>query len=86
MDDVNSDRPRVTMAGAGALYSAVITMVGLPSQLRGSWLAAAFSPRVTISRRCAPWVMPLAASVRSISAVSASRVSPMSRASFSSPA
>ncbi|HEX2816446.1 MAG TPA: hypothetical protein VHN39_08630, partial [Phenylobacterium sp.] len=41
IDEVKSDNPWVTIAGDGVLYSAVITMVGFPSQLRGSWLAAA---------------------------------------------
>ena len=62
---VNSDRPRSTVAGSGSLYSAMITMVAGPADMRGSWYGVDFGaagdhqPDVH-----AVAVMPLAASVR----------------------
>jgi len=50
IDDVQSARPRVRISGDGCLCSATMTMVAVPSALRGSWLTAAFTPRVAIRR------------------------------------
>ena len=49
MLDVASIRPLFAISGDGSLYSAKTTIVGFPSALRGSWLGARFTPRVTIT-------------------------------------
>src|SRR5678815_4289129 len=57
-----------------------MTTVALPITKRGSWLGVRLTPRVTISRMCAPSVMPFFASVSSTACVSSVRVRPTSSA------
>ena len=81
---VNSDRPSTD--GSGALYSAMITTVAGPADIRGSWYGVDLGPRVTISRMCTPSpVMSFAARVRYSCPVSSSRVSPISSAMAAAP-
>ena len=58
---------------------------GLAGALRGSWLTARFSPRVTIRRIWTPVSILLAARRRLSSAVSSSRASPISSAMARAP-
>ena len=78
--DVKRDRPRVFDSGFGVLNSATMTTVALPITNRGSWFGVRLTPRVTISRMCAPSVIAFFASVSIRACVSSARVMPMSSA------
>ena len=52
--EVKSERPRVFDSGLGVFHSATMTTVALPITKRGSWFGVRLTPRVTISRMCAP--------------------------------